>query len=393
MKANAIILLAVQLGLSCASTSDHAGTSATQRRPDAGAPGDPECEVRDIAHADGLAMWSPTGEQYVLNKKDAAGTYQLYVGAKGSNSPTCITCSERPNSPAVKRHKQQPHWHPSGKWILLAAERDEYKKPLIYTKSMIEGWILSGLFVNIYATRPDGSEWHRLSDFGGSQRGDGFTGIPFTPDGKQGVWAQIVDGNVFKNLFGRWELILADFREDRNGVPSFANLRNITPAGANWVEPGNFAPDGKSLVITADIGMKDPQGQDQYVLDITTGSVRNLTNTPGVWDEHGVFSPDGEKIFFMSSYPFRNDRLSHNFLFLKTEFMLMNKDGSGLQQLTHYNSPGYPDYDKRGGVAANGEWYPDGRSISALHLFFPEVEASIITFKGPCGNRSRVGAR
>ena len=70
------------------------------------------------------------------------------------------------------------------------------------------------------------------------------------------MWAQIVDGNIFANSFGRWELILADFREDPSGVPSFTNLRNITPAGARWIEPGNFAPDGKSLLITADIGLK-----------------------------------------------------------------------------------------------------------------------------------------
>jgi Tol biopolymer transport system component len=346
-----------------------------------------------MTRSTGLMVWSPTGDRYLLNKRDAAGTYQIYVGATGSDNPNCITCSERPNAPGVKRHKLMGRWHPSGKWIVLAAERDEYTKPLIHTKSMIEGWILSGIFTNIYATRPDGSEWHRLSDFGSGKHADGFTGVPFTSDGKRAVWAQIVDGNIFKNLFGRWELIIADFVEDRNGVPSFTNLKNITPAGANWVEPGSFAPDNRSLVITADIGMKDPQGQDQYILDTVTGSIRNLTNTPGVWDEHGVFSPDGEKIFFMSSYPFRNQRFRHSVLFLRTEFMLINKDGTGLQQVTHYNSPGYPEYEKRGGLAANGDWHPDGRSISAQTLFLPNTEPWTITFKGPCGNRKGVGIR
>jgi len=389
-RAIAAVLSVVSLG-GCVSVPRHDVDRTSMAEADA-AP-DPACVVQDIVRGDGLIVWSPTGAQYIVNKKDEEGTYQLYVGGTSGSTPDCITCVERPNSPALDRHKLQPRWHPSGEWIVLAGEREKYDKPVISTPQMIEGWVQSGLWVNIYATRPDGSEWHKLSDFGGKQRGDGFTGPAFTPDGGQAVWAQIVDGNIFVNLFGRWELILADFREDSDGVPSFENLRDITPRGARWVEPGNFSPDGKSLLITADIGMADPQGMDQFILDITTGSTRNLTGSPKLWDEHGVFSPDGEKILFMSSYPFRANPNQHNTLFLKTEFMLMNRDGTGLQQVTHFNSPGHPETNTRpGSVAANGEWHPNGRTISVLNLFFPDYETWTITFKGDCGS-SREGAR
>jgi Tol biopolymer transport system component len=362
--------------------------------PVSGAPSQLPCQVMAVdVNLDGFTIWSPAGDQYIVNKKDEEGTYQLYVGKRGG-SAACISCTKRPNSPLVTRHKLQPHWHPSGKWIVVAGEWDDVPAPVISTPDLIEGWVQSGLWVNIYATRPDGSEWHQLSDFG-HERGGGFTGVAFTPDGTRAVWAQIVDGNIFAFRFGRWELILADFREDRSGVPTLINRRNITPAGAEWVEPGNFAPDGKSLVLTADIGLSDAQGMDQFVLDITTGSIRNLTNSPDVWDEHGVFSPDGEKILFMSSYPFRADPLRSTVLFLATEFMLMNKDGTGLQQLTHFNSPGYPESNTQGrqSVAANGEWNPDGRSISALNLFFPSFETSTITFAGSCGSDPAVRVR
>jgi Tol biopolymer transport system component len=392
------ILFIVVLCVGCASENMAGQMSAAETHAsalDLGAVPDAACEIADITRApDGLVVWSPTGEQYIVNRKDAAGIYQLYVGTKGSSDVTCITCTQRLNSPAVDRHKLQPHWHPSGKWIVLAGERENYDRPLISTPKLIEGWIQSGLWVNIYITRPDGSEWHQLSDFG-HQRGDGFTGVAFTPDGTKAVWAQIVDGNIFAHRFGRWELILADFPEDPSEVPSFTNFRNITPAGANWVEPGNFAPDGRLLLITADIGLSDAQGMDQFILDITTGSVRNLTNSPNLWDEHGVFSPDGEKILFMSSYPFRDSPFRHNVLFLKTEFMLMNKDGSSLRQLTHFNSSGYPESNTlgRGSVAANGEWAPDGRSVSVLNLFFPTYETWTINFKGSCGGDARFRSR
>ncbi len=335
-------------------------------------------------------MWSPGGKRYIVNKQDAGGIYQIYVGAGRAQELTCISCAPHPNSPGVNKHKLQPHWYPSGDWIVLAGEMDNFQPPIFSTPSMILGWLQSGLWVNIFVTRPDGSEWHQLSDFGDGKAADGFTGVDFTPDGKQAVWAQIVSGNIFQYLFGKWQLILADFQEAASGVPSFTNLRDITPAGAAWVEPGNFAPDGKSLLITADIGLSDPQGMDQFILDITTGSVHNLTNSPTVWDEHGVFSPDGHKIFFMSSWPFRETPNSDSVLSLKTEFMLMDSDGSNLVQLTHFNTPGYPESDppQQGSVAANGEWRPDGRAISALNLFFPYLQTWLIQFAGACGGES-----
>jgi Tol biopolymer transport system component len=275
----------------------------------------------------------------------------------------------------------QPHWHPSGQWIELAGEMPNYDPPTL--PSILLGWLESGLGMNIYMTSPDGSQWYQLTQFVSSQPPNGFTGVAFTPDGTKGVWAQIINGDILVYPFGQWQLIQADFQQV-NGVPSFTNLTNITPAGAAWIEPGNFAPDNKSLLITADIGMTDPQGMDQFILDITTGAVTNLTNSPTIWDEHGVFSPDGTKILFMSSYPFQNDPDSDWAIFLKTEFMMMDSDGSNLEQVSHFNYPGYPESNPpgQGSVAANGEWNPNGQQISALNLFFPNYQTWTIAFGG-----------
>jgi Tol biopolymer transport system component len=389
-----IALLTVLCRAAPAADSPAASTGQLQKSAVA------DCRVREIKRAaDGLRVPSPDGKQYVVSSKDAQGVYQVYVGKLGSDKPVCISGTERPGSPKVKRHKMQVNWHPSGQWIIMAAERDEDTKPFWTrrgfpgTQDLAEGLLQCGLWTNIYAAKPDGSRWFRLSDFGPAPKADGFTGVAFTPDGKKGVWAQIVDGNTFKYTFGKWQLILADFQVDNSGIPSFTNLKNISPKGANWLEPGNFSPDGKSLLITADIGFPDPahvEGMDQFILDVRSGKVTNLTNSPKTWDEHGVFSPNGEKILFMSSYPYRNDPKAHHVLGLKTEFMLVNKDGSGLQQLTHFNQPGYPEYSKNGSVAANGVWSPDGRSIDVLSLHFPGYETWTIRFDGPCGGTAPV---
>jgi Tol biopolymer transport system component len=328
----------------------------------------------------GLTLWSPNHTQYVVNQQDAAGIFQLYVGSATAPA-VCITCTQHPNGPAPNLHKLQPHWHPSGKWIVLAGEMANFQPPILSTPALVLGWLECGLWMNIYMTRPDGSQWYQLSNFLPNQPPNGFTGVAFTPDGTKAAWAQIIHGNIFKYTFGRWQLMLADFQET-DGVPAFVNVRDITPAGAAWIEPGNFSPDNKSLLITSDIGLSNALGMDQFILDITTGKVVNLTNSPNVWDEHGMFSPDGTKILFMSSYPFRSQWWSDWTIFLKTEFMMMNSDGTNLHQVTHFNYPGYPESDPafQGSVAANGEWSPDGECISAQNLFFPSYQVWWISF-------------
>jgi hypothetical protein len=332
-----------------------------------------------------LRAWSPDGTEFLANRKDEKGVYQVYKGAPGQTE-RCLTCAQVSGGPSPGRNKIMPVWHPSKQWIFLAVERDNYEKPLVSTQAIVEGLMLSGGFVNMWAMRPDGEAFTKLTDFGGLQKDSGYTGPAFTPDGRQAVWAEIVDNNPIGPLFGKWELRIGDVREVL-GHLVLRNIRNITPAGALWVEPGTFSPDGRSLLITADIGMPDPQGQDQYVLDIVTGAVRNLNNTPRIWDEHGVFSPDGEKVLFMSSYPWRTDPFQHGILSLKTEFMLMNKDGSNLQQITNFLTPGFPEYSPANGLAANGYWNPDGRSLSVQTLYFSNLQFWTITFAGPCGKR------
>lgn len=336
----------------------------------------------------GLTVWSPDGNRYLVNREDANGIAQIYVGQKGGGA-VCISCTDKLGGPKARQRKMQPHWHPSGRWIVIAVEQETIDSPFVLIPAVIEGWLQSGLWTDIYATSPDGSSWFKLQDFGPSNPANGFTGVAFTPDGRKGVWAQIVDGNVFAYTFGKWELILADFQEV-NGTPSFTNLRNITPPDTYWLEPGNFSPNGKDLLLTADQGFPDHarvEGQDQYILDIVTGQMTNLTKSPTVWDEHGVFSPDGEKILFMSAWPYRSDPWASTVLGIKTEFMMMDKDGSNLRQVSHFIEPGFTEYNPKPGIAANGEWSPDGTTISAINLFFPKYASWEIAFEGSCGKK------
>lgn len=347
------------------------------------------CTIRELKKSgiQGLKVYSPDGTRFLVNKEDEKGVAQVYVGTTDA-SLTCITCAQQPGGPEPRRFKMQPKWHPSGRWISLAVERDQYSPPPVlgWSRRYVEGQLQNGLWTNMYAVSPDGLRWHRLTDFKSGAKGvpDGFTGPAFTPDGRRAVWSQIADGNVLRyRPFGRWELIRADF-EDTDGVPRFSNATDITPPGMHWNEPGNFAPDNMSLLLSGSVE-PDAQGMDQYVLNVLTGGLVNLTRSPDVWDEHGRFSPDGQKIVFMSAHPYREDKNASKILTIKTEFMLMNADGSGLTQLTHFRQPGYPEYEKSG-IAANPQWSHDGRSVNLARLFFPDYQFWDVVFEGPCGN-------
>lgn len=342
------------------------------------------CEVESIEKLSqgGLKVWSPDGQKYLLNMKDKNGDYQIYVGNKDDVEPKCITDRNLPGGPIKERNKMQVNWHPSGKWIIFAGERFLYPEIWI-PKRLRQGWLECGIWMDIYSITADGSQCTRLANPKG-----GFTGVAFTPDGKRGVWAEAI-GMVPKAVFGKWLLKMADF-EEKDGRPALTNIKDITPPGAVWLEPGTFSPNGKDIALNADIGMTDAQGQDQYILNVDTLELRNLTNSPRVWDEHGVFSPDGEKLFLMSSYPYRERPNSYKILGLKTEFMIMNRDGTGLQQVTHFNTPGYPESYKEGATPAVGFWSKDGREIEALVLLggsrFPDYDVWKIKFRGHCGN-------
>ncbi|MBC7828231.1 MAG: PD40 domain-containing protein [Chitinophagaceae bacterium] len=366
----ALFIISSIILLSCSKPQDGTGGTST-------------CDVVQITrNPSPPVLWSPDKSKYLVNKQDADGVFQIYLGTSGNTTLTCISL-DYPWSllrPWKKRNKMQVQWHETGNYIICAVEKEYYNELLYTPYSILLGWLQSGLWMDIWAVTPDGTKWYNLATTEG-----GFTGPAFTPDGTKAAWAEALsNSNLAVDVFGKWRLQLSSFVVN-NGTPSFAATTNINPPGARWIEPGNFSNDGHSLLISSDIGLTNAEGQDQYLLDINTGKVTNLTNSPMIWDEHGIFSPDGKKILFMSSYPYRADTSSYHTFTIKAEFMLMNTDGSGLQQLTHFRTPGYPE--SSAGIAATGFWSPDGSIVYAQSLIFPDYENWIIKFYGGCGKQ------
>lgn len=344
------------------------------------------CAVENIYQTDVHRSYSPDGTKYLISKQDTVdGVFQIYIGNTGDDELTCISNYDAPGNAGgilrqwKDRNKVMVQWHPSGEFIICGVEKEFYNELLITPYDLLLGWIQSGLWIDIWAVKPDGSIWYNLASL---ERG--MTGPAFTPDGTKAVYADAQsDSDITIDVFGKWKLQLIDFNI-LSDVPSFSNKTDISPNGARWLEPGNFHPNGELLLFNSDIGMDNAEGQDQYVLNILTGDVTNLTNSPEIWDEHGIYSPSGEKILFMSSYPYRDDPTSYRTLSIKTEFMIMDSNGDNLEQLTFFREEGYSEYHE--GIASTGYWSEDGTQIFAHSLEFPNYHHWIIEHVGNCGN-------
>ncbi|MFO1220599.1 MAG: hypothetical protein U1E89_19715 [Burkholderiaceae bacterium] len=347
------------------------------------------CAVRSIEKlVQGNFYLSPDGSRYAENRPDAGGIYQVYVGTTASGSAVCITCAQSPGGPKPGAQKFMVVWHPSGEWLFVGGEIDHVRSPFITAETDL-ALMQSGINLDMYVTRPDGTAWTKLSDF----KDSGYTGPAIAPDGSL-YYAQIVDGNVFAYSFGRWVLKRSTFVVDAAGVPSLANTTDLTPPDTHWVEPGNVTPDGKYLVLTLDTGLapNKASGMDQWLLELATGRFINLTSSPKEWDEHGLFSPNGKKIVFMSSKPYPDYDAStalFGLVGLKAEIMMMDVDGSNLVQLTHFGQTGYPE-SSPDSIASLAYFSADGTKLYALQFHtgarFPNQDTWVLTFAGRCGS-------
>jgi hypothetical protein len=353
-------------------------------------PDQPACQVKSVQELptafQGI-MESPAPGLWAATQYDVNGVGQLYTSKPGGNGLTCITCTPGPGAPGITRNKYMTVWHPSAQWLSVGVEENNYFWSWL-PQLLKRGFLQSGVWMNMWITTPTGNRWYQMTNFGDGGNGTpfGFTGPAWTPDGQTAVWAEMVDGLSSEDVAGVWRLYTADFYVSRDGVPNLVNKTDITPAGARWIEPGNFSPDGRHLLLNTDIGLTDAEGQDQWSLDIETGTMQNLTNSPTVWDEHGLYSPSGKKISFMSSYPYRSDPTSYKTFSLKTEFMLIDAGGGHLQQLTHFNVPGYPESQRSRTVAAIAWFMADGTQLYGMTMNADFTGTSwIITFAGRCG--------
>lgn len=314
----------------------------------------------------------------VFDQTDADGVYQLHtINPDGSND-RCLSCAAKPGAPRTDRHKFNPTWDPTGQFIVVQGELD--KNPLDWAgkNKLIAELLLNGVWTDLYATTPDGAKWYKLTNTQTPQT-DGVLGPSFSSNGSKLFWSRIIAPASSDSPWGLWRLMIADFVV-RDGVPSLQNVRDITPPGGKFYEAHGISPDGRSVVFTSDIGTTSKWQMNIWTMELATGRLTALTQN-GAWNEHARYTPDGRKIVYMSSEPYPGTAL-------KTDLMVINADGSDKMQLTHFNSPGYPEYSPEQSTPGRAIWNATGTELSVtagLTKTFPSRRLFILTFAGACG--------
>lgn len=138
---------------------------------------------------------------------------------------------------------------------------------------------------------------------------------------------------------------------DGNNIKKISDLR----LEDSWMDTRN---EGKEMIVAGRIG-KEVRFQ-LFLVDTKTGAYRQITNDTAAMYRDPAFSPDGKQIVF-SYQKNKRDKSTHEELFL------MDADGSGMIQLTHYpeDNPSAKDYGYRAGSA---RWHPTENFISYISL-------------------------
>lgn len=307
-----------------------------------------------IAANGGRVSWSTALGLVAFDRVVGRGASDIYVMAPDGSGERCLTCG-RTGAPA--RHKGNPSWHPSGQIIVFQAEKGEHRGTSLFAAPG------RGLHNDVWAMTSDGAQYFQLTDV---PPGMGVLHPHFSPDGTRLLWAERVNqGRRWGDTTGEWAIKLADFVV-RNGVPHLENVKSYQPGGPVFYETHGFSPDGNVLLYSATQEPAQPlHGLDIYAMDLRSLDVQRLTTTPGEWDEHAHFSPDGKHIVWMSSMGCNCDPSRPRDL--KTDFWMMQADGTNKVRITYFNEPNHPHAQLTQGkkVAADTSWSPAGTALVA----------------------------
>ena len=343
------------------------------------------CNVKEIKFiGEGThPKWSETNNLIVFDKM-VHGIYEIFTMRPDGSSVTCLTCNKKD---APQGHKGQAYWHPSGEYLVFAAENEYGKQRSSNTPGIgrdNEVWIMSA----------DGNKYWRITNHPEKW---GVIRPSFSHDGTKLYWNEEYScegGKYGCSFWNHWNLFFRKGEEVgvfrvklsdisfKSGEPVISNIKNIDHEGLRLLEGAGFTPDDTRLVYSYSDTSKT-NGQmfwgDIYTSSPDGSNLRQITNTQWLHEENPEFSPDGKKLVTMSgSYV-------NFFYFYRTELYLMDADGSNKMRLTYFNKD-----PKDIHLSGESSWSPNGSQI-IFHKYdksakeYSAGKLFMLTFEGPCG--------
>jgi Tol biopolymer transport system component len=293
-------------------------------------------DVQYLLHGDGGRLdWSESNQMLVLDRVDASGFARIWIMDKNGGGLRCLSCD---TAGLPQEHHGNPTWHPGGKYIVFQATDPKLANRAMARTPMYKLYTSPGAGVNnnIWILTSDGKRAWQITKL---KKPEGVLHPHFSPDGSKLLWAQRLNN---EGGIGRWEIKLADFSE-QNGDPVVNNITTLTPGNLLWYETHGFSPDSQSIIFT---GMpSDGKGAnggdfDIYTYNLKTRELKCLTDRNlKQWDEHAHFTPDGKRIVWMSSMGNPQAAWRLNQITVKTDFWIMNADGTNKHQISFFNDP------------------------------------------------------
>ena len=267
--------------------------------------------------------------------------------------------------------------HRASIWLVDVASGKQ--RPLITGPGsyMAPRWSPDGTRLSYIAAEEGGAQlWVRWLDSGASAKltslPDSPNSVTWTPDGRSLVYIMRVPGEgpqlgkaPPKPEGAKWAAPLevidrVTYRGDGDGYypAGYAHIfmigadggapRQVSFGAFNDTGPLSITPDGKTVFFSAVRKAnweREPDDSEVMALDLGSGAIRPLTSRYGP-DFAPLVSPDGSRIAWLG---FDDTHRT----FENTELYVMNRDGSGIRNLTGTMDISVDD----------AQWSPDGRSL------------------------------
>lgn len=266
--------------------------------------------------------WNAATNRVAYMQTNAAGFYRIFTMRPDGSDRVNLT-EGRPHLPT--RHQGAVYWHPSGRYLLFIAQKQEWHGPALFGNPDYEALPGFGQHDDLWLIASDGSRSWQLT-FEANTKDEGVLMPVFSPDGKWIAWSARQPG-------GKYTLKVAEFVETPE--PHLQNIKSYQPGGAAYYETGSFTSDSQSLTYTSDQDTHNFWLSQIYRLDLASGKGVRLTS--GItYNEHPtvVNTPGGDWIVYMSTKGVTRRPLH---LLLGTDWYAMRTDGSQAKRLTTMN--------------------------------------------------------
>jgi Tol biopolymer transport system component len=278
-----------------------------------------------------------------------------------------------------QRNNGNPAISPSGRYIVFQAEKDSaFDSADVHFGPSILSTPGSGINCDLWVLDTKNSVFTRLTDIptkktlSDTTKLTGVLHPQFSHDGHKLLWGQCIDASG-GNGYGYWELKISDF-DTSAGFPKLINTMHYDSGGVlghfTFIETsGGFSPNDSVIIYCANAKEGQPVEQmDIYTFNFYTQKLVDLTPDTLEYDEHSHFNHDGTKVLWMTDRNIPNDSIAS----AKTDYWLMNSDGSAKTQLTFFNDTTSTDYRNfsRGGriIASDNTWSPFGSDTALCYL-------------------------